>query len=204
MRFSRRAARAWVFTLVAVAGLVCSIDNASATIVLPGNAGDRTTLINLIKELCKDFNFTATQNAAGEWVLVKEPLGTHKTPVGCDEICRLMDANCKVTLEVNKGVVVGSTRPADPKAASNGTGSDSTVSINPGDTAYYFDSAGNKHKASTSSVLAHELCHAEDNWLGLRGDNREKNAIDLWENPVHRENGEPEREGHRGTTDPAC
>jgi hypothetical protein len=181
----------------------------------------RDDVLDDLREICPDVTISAVM-VDGQWVLEKEEpanggdtgdvgdgggddatAGGHS--VGCELLCRLADADCNVEIDVDPTNVAGSTTPDDPDNAQNGTGSDSTVTYNPNPTVYYFDAAGMKHLATGAAVLGHELCHAEDMWLGLDScDTAEENAIELWENPIHRQNGETEREGHGGTTNPAC
>jgi len=193
---------------------------AGATIILPDDAMQRDEVLDDLREICPDVELSAMM-VDGQWVLVKEEpangggddgtdggggddaadAGGHS--VGCELVCRLVDADCNVEIEVDPTHLAGHATPDDPDNAQNGTGSDSTVTYNPNPSVYYFDADGNKHPATGPAVLGHELCHSEEMWLGLIDPaTAEENAIELWENPIHRQHGETEREGHGGTTDP--
>lgn len=181
-------------------GLTLLAGAAQATISLPGNAGDRTQVLNDMRAVCPDVPLMAQQQPDGSWILVKdgEPGPGHSS--GCELLCRLVDADCNVDVDPDPGNPSGgTTTPTDPDNAQNGVGSDSKVKYDPMPTIRYTGTDGMDHPATGPAILAHELCHSEDMWLGLDADETaEENAIKLWENPHHRDNGEPERKGHGG------
>lgn len=165
--------------------------DALATVRLPSDAAQRNAALADVKELCRDYGFSASQDQAGTWTLTKGSqiewevieltynpttdswrLGTatvtsNQDPNGCALVCQAIASSKTITIRyINLSGASPSCTTNDPTAGSDPMqGSDSTVTMAADGGGY--DVLTYRQQDLDASGEANDCSSVQPSWLTL-------------------------------------